>query len=73
MFVTRTDSGHNQFNYSEVLGSGVAAGISNIYHTAGDRTFSNTVDVWGTQIGLDMMTVVLKEFWPDIRHKIFKK
>jgi hypothetical protein len=73
IFVTRTDSGHNQFNYSEVLGAGVTAGISNIYHPAGDRTLSNNMTVWGTQVALDTLTVVVKEFWPDIRHKIFKK
>ena len=73
IFVTRTDSGHNQFNYSELAGSGVAAGISNIYSPVGDRTFSNTMSVWATQIVLDAMTIELKEFWPDIRHKLFKK
>ena len=33
IFVTRTDSGHSQFNYSEIVGSAVAAAIStNTYH-----------------------------------------
>jgi hypothetical protein len=33
IFVTRTDSGHSQFNYSEILGSAVGAAIStNTYH-----------------------------------------
>jgi hypothetical protein len=33
IFITRTDSGHSQFNYSEIFGSAVAAGIStNTYH-----------------------------------------
>jgi hypothetical protein len=33
IFVTRTDSGHSQFNYSEIFGSAMAAAIStNTYH-----------------------------------------
>jgi hypothetical protein len=36
-FVTRTDSGKAQFNYSEILGSAAAAGISTYtYHPKGD-------------------------------------
>jgi hypothetical protein len=43
--ITRTDSGGRQFNYSEIGGNLVAAGISNIYHPAEDRTISNTLSV----------------------------
>lgn len=37
-----------------------------------DRTLSNTAKVWGTQYGYDTLTLVVKEFWPDIRRKIRK-
>jgi hypothetical protein len=74
IFVTRTDSGHNQFNYSEIFGSAIAAGISTYsYHPKADRTLANTASVWGSQVGYDTMTLVLKEFWPDIRRKLSKK
>jgi hypothetical protein len=49
IFVTRTDSGHSQFNYSEILGSALAATIStNTYHprafiTTRYDTATNTV------------------------------
>jgi hypothetical protein len=73
MFVTRTDSGHQQFNYSEIFGSAISAGISTYtYHPHEDKTLSNTLSVWGSQVGYDTMTVVLKEFWPDIRRKLKK-
>lgn len=26
---------------------------------------------WGVQVGLDAAFDVLKEFWPDIAHKVF--
>ena len=73
IFVTRGDSGHRQFNYSEIAGNAIAGGISNAYHPAGDRTVSNTMSVWWTQIGWDAVANVAKEFWPDIRRKASKK
>jgi hypothetical protein len=72
--VTRTDSGHEQFNFSEVFGSAASAAISTYsYHPSADRTLSNTASVWGTQVGYDTITIVVKEFWPDIRRKLKKK
>ena len=72
--VTRSDSGHHMFNFSEVLGSGAAAAISTYsYHPTADKTASNTMKVWGTQMSYDTMTLVIKEFWPDIRRKLSKK
>jgi len=74
IFVTRTDSGREQFNFSEILGSALSAGIStNTYHPREDRNFPNTMSVWGTQVGYDTITIVVKEFWPDIRRKINHK
>jgi transposase-like protein len=72
--VTRTDSGGQQFNYSEVFGSALSAGISTYsYHPRSDRNIGNTLSVWGTQVGYDTITIVVKEFWPDIRRKLKKK
>ena len=89
IFVTRTDSGHSQFNYSEIVGSAAAAAISTYsYHPrstylstptdphmfiGSDRTLENTAKVWGTQVGLDTVTIFLKEFWPDIHRKLSRK
>ena len=73
LFVTRTDSGHSTFNFSEIFGSAIAAGISTYsYHPGNDRTVINTTSVWGTQVGQDGITLMLKEFWPDIRRKFDK-
>jgi len=72
IFITRADSGELQFNYSEILGNGVAAGISNAYVPQNQRTFGNTLGVWGTDILLNTFCNVAKEFWPDIRRKLHK-
>jgi len=71
--ITRGDSGNNQFNVSEILGSGLGAGISTYsYHPHADKTLSNTANVWGTQMSYDALAFFVKEFWPDIRRKIHK-
>jgi len=71
VFVIRSDSGSNQFNFSELLGSGVAAGISNAYHPA-PRSLGNSISIWWTQIGWDAASYELKEFWPDLKRKLHK-
>ena len=73
IFVTASDHGELQFNYSEIVGNAVAAGISNTYHPQSQRTLGNTVRVWGTDTMLNMMCNVAKEFWPDIRRKFRKQ
>jgi hypothetical protein len=73
LLITRTDSGHNTFNYGEIGGSFAAAAISTYsYHPEADKTLSNTTSVWGTQVGYDAIRIVLNEFWPDIRRKFHK-
>ncbi|HWY53137.1 MAG TPA: hypothetical protein VNZ03_01665 [Terriglobales bacterium] len=69
--ITRGDDGRSQFNTSELAGNAVAAGISNAYTPASERSLGNTSSKYGTQIGLDTFFNVLKEFWPDVRDKLF--
>jgi hypothetical protein len=69
--VTRDDAGKNVFNAGEVLGSGMSAGLSNLYYPSGERTVGNTLDQWGLDIGIDAFTFAFREFWPDINHKLF--
>jgi hypothetical protein len=71
IFVTRTDSGHETINLSEILGSASAASISTYsYHPVGERNIPNAASVWGSEVGYDTLTFVVKEFWPDIRRKM---
>jgi hypothetical protein len=69
--VTRNDAGHETFNASEVVGAGAAAGISNLYYPSKERTLSNTVDKWSTNVGIDAASFMIREFWPDINHSLF--
>lgn len=69
--ITRKDDSGNTFNTSEIAGNLVAAGISNAYYPAADRSVGNTLDKWGQQLALDTAFNIAKEFWPDVRHKVF--
>jgi hypothetical protein len=69
--VTRSDSGSTQINFSEILGSATAAGISTFsYHPSDARNIKSALGVWGTQVGWDAVSYMVKEFWPDIRRKL---
>jgi hypothetical protein len=70
--VTRSDAGHVQFNFSEIVGAALSAGLYNTYHPASDRTFSNTLESWWMQIGYDTGFIIIREFWPDVRRKFSK-
>jgi hypothetical protein len=69
--ITRTDSGKESFNISEVVGAGAAAGISNLYYPSAERTMGNTGSQWGLDVGIDAGVFVFREFWPDINRRIF--
>lgn len=71
LVVTRTDSGGNSFNYSEIVGNAAGAALSNAYYPQVERTWGNTMSKWATQVGIDGVANILKEFWPDIRQKVF--
>ncbi len=70
VFITRNDAGHNTFNFSEIVGAGAAAGISNAYYPSGN-TWVKTYQRWGSQIFQDSLGFLAKEFWPDINRAVF--
>ena len=72
LFVTNTDSSGRRFNYSEWGGNAAATAVSNIYYPDG-RTVGSNLGKLGFQIGLDGLALVLKEFWPDVKQKIFER
>ena len=70
VFVTRNDAGNNTFNFSEIVGAGAAAGISNAYYPPGN-TWVKTYQRWESQILQDAISFGFKEFWPDINRAVF--
>lgn len=72
LLITRSDSGGRAPNLSEVVGNGAAAGISSFYYPSEERTWTKTGQRWVTQIGLDGVANLAKEFWPDVNARLFR-
>jgi hypothetical protein len=69
--ITRTDSGKETVNASEIVGAGAAAGISSLYYPTQYRTWTKVGQRWLTNVLLDFGTFAAKEFWPDVNRAIF--
>jgi hypothetical protein len=69
--ITRTDSGHQAINYSEIVGAGAASGTANLYYPSQERTLTKTYQRWITYLAIDGGVFVFKEIWPDINNAIF--
>ena len=68
--ITRSDNGNEQFNTSEILGSGIAAAASSAYYPSRDRTFSIVSQRWATNLTGDAFGFFLKEFSPEVGHAL---
>jgi hypothetical protein len=73
LFVTRTDSGRSAPNISLWLATASSAALSNTYYPAGNRSAGDAADRFGISFGTQAGFNLLKEFWPDIKRKVFKK
>jgi len=72
IFVTRTDSGHTTFNFSEWGGNAIAVAASNAWYPD-TRDVSDNVQKLLIQCATDAFSQVLKEFWPDVKRHFKKK
>jgi hypothetical protein len=71
--ITKTDSGGKSFNYSEIVGNALEAGLSNAYYPPEERGFRKTAENWGTQLEAAALNNIAKEFWPDIRRHLLRQ
>jgi hypothetical protein len=69
--ITRSNSGAEVFNISEVFGAGASSGISNLYYPSASRSVGNTTSEWAEDVGIDAASFWFKEFWPDINRRLF--
>jgi hypothetical protein len=73
VMLTKTDSGGISFNFSEILGNGVEAGLANFYYPPQERSLHNTAVNWVAQLEAASLNNLVREFWPDIRHKLLRQ
>jgi hypothetical protein len=73
ILVTRQDSGRKAFNFSEVLGSFSSSALAMTYYPESERDFSDVAERAGVQFAFDAGFNLLKEFYPDIERKLFRR
>jgi hypothetical protein len=71
--VTRTDSGEPTFNWANVLGTAMSAGLSNAYYPPISRTPRETLTNWSTSVAGSGMANLMPEFWPDFHQWIKRR
>ena len=70
--ITRTDAGNERLNISEVVGAGASSGISTLYYPSRERSMANVGKEWGLDVGIDAVSFMAREFWPDINRKLLR-
>ena len=70
-YITQSDSGNRTFNFSDILGSGMASALTQAYYP--DRSVHPSVVFrsWGVSIAALAGGNLFEEFWPDVRARIF--
>ncbi|HEX4577570.1 MAG TPA: hypothetical protein VH117_09475 [Edaphobacter sp.] len=71
VLVSRTDEGNSTFNFSEIVGSGAAAGASTLYYPTVYRTWTKVGQKWLTSDLIDCFNFFWKEYWPDVNKRVF--
>jgi len=66
VLITPDYQGHNTLNISDLLGRGMAAGISTAYYPNQTRTVGGILSKYGYSLMRDALTNAFREFWPDI-------
>ena len=71
--VTRTDGGGKTFAAWRFAGNYGGQFVSNTWRPERQRGFGDTMVRGSFSLGLDAASNVFKEFWPDIRRRVFKR
>ena len=69
-FVAHRDNGAVMFNASEWLGTTSEVVLSNVYHPGNARGVGPAAEQVGYNVLEDMGFDILREFWPEISHKL---
>lgn len=73
VLVTKTDTGANRFNNSEIEGNALAAALGNFYYPPQSRAPEDVLEKFSISVVSDAMFNVLREFWPDMKHKVLHR
>jgi hypothetical protein len=65
--ITRTDSGAHTFNWANVIGAGISAGISNAYYPPVSRSLNANIINWANSVAGSGFGNLFPEFLPDFK------
>lgn len=71
-FRAKSDSGHWEPNYSNVMGNLAAGGIANLYYPSTDRGAELTFERAATVTAEGAFGAIFLEFWPDVARRLSK-
>lgn len=66
VFIARNYQGNNTVNGSDLLGRGIADGVSMAYYPAEQRTFGNFTERYGYSLLGDAATNLFRGFWSQV-------
>ena len=68
--ITRSDKGRETANLGELVGAGVAAGLSSLYYK--ERSAGSVLGTYGLNLGIDAASYMVREFDSDLS-KVFSR
>lgn len=71
--ITGADRGGNTFNWSNLTGTAMSAGFSNLYYPPASRTGGALALHFGTSLAGSGFANLFPEFWPDFRHMLTRR
>jgi hypothetical protein len=71
VLVTRKDDGDETFNFSEIIGSGAASGLSTLWYPKQYQTWTKVGQKWLTSDLIDCFNFWWKEWWPTANKYVF--
>jgi hypothetical protein len=69
--ITQSDSGNRTFNYSDILGRGMGAALTQTYYPSASVHTDIVMRTWGYSVLALGVGNIFEEFWPDLRAKLF--
>ncbi len=69
--ISQRDSGAATFNFSDVLGRGMGAALTQAYYPDASRSPDVVFRTWGISVLALAGGNLVEEFWPDVRARLF--
>ncbi len=73
IFITQNDSGAKSVNYSDILGRGMSAALTQTYYPQKSIGSGVVLHTWGVSLLALGGGNLFVEFWPDVKKKVFGK